>query len=194
MFAAMSEAHRRKKQPELLQEQLLTATAHLLAERGIEAVTLNAVAATAGVSKGGLQHHFSSKQELLDALASRLYQQFVDEIALCQEGDPEPRGRDARAYVRACASGLSGGEERELWKAATVLMMTQSAFRARWQAWEAQAARADREHPQDANRLLMCRLAADGLWLADLLGHRTIDAAQREALLRELESATYGND
>ena len=47
-------------------EQILDAYEHLLVQAGERAATLDAVAAQAKVSKGGLLYHFGSKKALLD--------------------------------------------------------------------------------------------------------------------------------
>ena len=52
-------------------ERLLDAAATVVRRDGAQALTLDAVAAEAGVSKGGLLYHFRSKRDLLDALVGR---------------------------------------------------------------------------------------------------------------------------
>jgi AcrR family transcriptional regulator len=187
----MSEAHRRPKQPHLIRDRLLSATIDLLVEEGIGAVTLNSVAARAGVSKGGLQHHFSSKQELLEALSAQVLQHFKGQVATLAETDAEIHGRNTRAYLRASADGFAEAGERELWKAAMMLVLARPEFRTPYQEWESGLLDQDLERCEDATNLLLCRLAADGLWLADLLGHRAIDPAQRADLVRRLEQMTH---
>ena len=53
-------------------EDLLDALEGLLIDDGERAATLEAVAARAGVSKGGLLYHFRSKNALFEGLAERL--------------------------------------------------------------------------------------------------------------------------
>lgn len=53
-------------------ERVLDAFAELLIDQGERAATLDAVAASAGVSKGGLLYHFGSKDALIDGLLDRL--------------------------------------------------------------------------------------------------------------------------
>lgn len=47
-----------------MQEAILEAARELFAAEGYDAVSMNAIAAQAGVSKGNLFHHFGSKEEL----------------------------------------------------------------------------------------------------------------------------------
>lgn len=57
-------------------DQLIYSAAKIITEKGINHLTLDAVAAEAGVSKGGLIYHFSSKDEIIKALNEHAYQQF----------------------------------------------------------------------------------------------------------------------
>ncbi|WP_326601007.1 TetR/AcrR family transcriptional regulator [Rhodococcus sp. PD04] len=52
--------------------KLLDAFVTILLEQGERAATLEAVAATAGVSKGGLLYHFPSKDALVEGLAEHV--------------------------------------------------------------------------------------------------------------------------
>lgn len=56
-------------------DRLLDAFETLLVTAGSRAATLDAVAAEANVSKGGLLYHFHSKDELLDGMLTRLREQ-----------------------------------------------------------------------------------------------------------------------
>jgi len=53
-------------------DRLLDAFEELLIDGGERSATLNAVAASAGVSKGGLLYHFASKDALVEAQLDRL--------------------------------------------------------------------------------------------------------------------------
>ncbi|PXY30322.1 TetR/AcrR family transcriptional regulator [Prauserella sp. PE36] len=61
-------------------EQVLDAYEDILIESGSAAVTLDAVAARAKVSKGGLLYHFGSKDALLDGLLDRLVRLTVADV------------------------------------------------------------------------------------------------------------------
>lgn len=53
-------------------DRILDALQRILVDTGLHAVTLEAVADEAGVSKGGLLYHFPSKEALITGLARRL--------------------------------------------------------------------------------------------------------------------------
>jgi AcrR family transcriptional regulator len=70
-------ARRVVKDPDVRKNELLDVAAILFFERGYERTTINDIMEKAGVSKGGFYHHFSSKEELLEALATRLAHESV---------------------------------------------------------------------------------------------------------------------
>lgn len=56
-------------------EVLLDAAQVIVTERGVSAMTLENVAALAGVTKGGLIYHFKTRELLLQALVERMVEQ-----------------------------------------------------------------------------------------------------------------------
>lgn len=82
-------------------DRLIEAAITVLRERGGHALTLDAVAKQAEVSKGGLLHHFATKEALILALVRHLYGLFERQVVGYYEADPEPVGRWLRAYIRA---------------------------------------------------------------------------------------------
>jgi AcrR family transcriptional regulator len=62
----------RMPHPESARDRVLVAYEDLLIETGERGATLDAVAARAGVSKGGLLYHFGSKDALTEGLLERL--------------------------------------------------------------------------------------------------------------------------
>ncbi|RUQ97627.1 TetR/AcrR family transcriptional regulator [Labedella endophytica] len=58
--------------PDSARDRILDAFEEVLVASGERAATLDAVAAAAGVSKGGLLYHFASKEALVDGLIERL--------------------------------------------------------------------------------------------------------------------------
>jgi AcrR family transcriptional regulator len=137
--------------------KLLDAASTVIRRDGPQALTLDAVAAEAGVSKGGLLYHFKSKRELLDALVARWMDDFQRDIDAAPGSFPE-------RYVRA--SDGAKAEEAGLLAALVADPGVLTAVRERHAAWQDRIA-TEGGDPVDAT---VARLAADGLWLADLLG------------------------
>jgi AcrR family transcriptional regulator len=61
-------------------ERLLDAAERVVVESGATHLTLDAVAKSAGVSKGGLLYHFPSKEALLQGMVTRHFQEVDAEV------------------------------------------------------------------------------------------------------------------
>jgi AcrR family transcriptional regulator len=140
---------------------------------GPQALTLDAVAAQAGVSKGGLLYHFKSKRELLDALVARWLDEFQQDIDAAPGAFPE-------RYVRA--SDGAKAEEAGLLAALVADPQVLAAVRERHAEWQDRVV-AEGGDPVGAT---VARLAADGLWLADLLGIAPPEGELRKQVLARL--------
>jgi AcrR family transcriptional regulator len=53
-------------------EGVLGAAQRLFMTRGFDAVSIDEIAAAAGIAKGGFYHHFSSKQSVFEAVLDRV--------------------------------------------------------------------------------------------------------------------------
>ena len=95
----MSEAHRKKKQPEQVRRDLLDCTANIAAEFGFAKLTIEAVSKAVGVTKGGLLHHFPNKRALIDAMVVDMLDQTDQYIDAYMAKDATVKGRFTRAYV-----------------------------------------------------------------------------------------------
>lgn len=67
--------------PPSARDRILDAFEELLGEQSERAATLEAVAARAGVSKGGLLYHFASKDALVDGVLARLREHLQEDLA-----------------------------------------------------------------------------------------------------------------
>lgn len=183
----MTEAHERKKQPEIVRRALLDCAAHISQEQGLPAVTLQAVADAAQVTKGGLLHHFPSKQALVQAVFHDLLEQLDTQIDRLLEEDPETHGRFTRAYIRAFAHAESEGASN--WNALPLSSLTDPEMKAMWSRWY--TSRLERHAATDTGlELGIARYAADGLWLAGLLEYSGVGATGQDALIEQLISMT----
>jgi AcrR family transcriptional regulator len=137
--------------------KLLDAASAVIRRDGAQSLTLDAVAAEAGVSKGGLLYHFRSKRDLLDAVVARWLDEFQRDID--DAGGSFPVG-----YVRA--SDGAKAEEAGLLAALVADPDVLTAVRERYATWQDRVV----NEGGDPVEATVARLAADGLWLADLLG------------------------
>ena len=92
---------RTKEEAMKTREAVLKAAARIIVRLGVGGFTIEAVAQEAGVTKGGVMHHFPSKESLIDGLIDQVTEMFnlrvQAELAAEPEGKP---GRWLRAYIR----------------------------------------------------------------------------------------------
>lgn len=158
----MSTAHQRAKQPLQVRRALLDSAIRIAGEQGLAAVTVQAVATAAGVTKGGLFHHFDSKQAMLEAVVLDLIEQLAERIESLMAEDQGP-GVFTRAYVRAILD--QGMNEGDPWRALGAAVVMDPTWQAPWADWLLE--QLARHAGTDADpRLEVVRLAADGAWLA----------------------------
>lgn len=173
--------------------RVLDAAEAIVQTRGVPAMTLEAVARDAGVSKGGLLYHFASKEALLAGMLGRLAETISRDFDATLAAQPEGPGRVARTML-AWAFEDMACEHQD--RAAAVFL---AAFhhdpalldpvRAVFERMRAAIA-ADGLAP-GAGQAIMC--ATDGLFMSRVFGMYELDAAElrtlRAALERLLETA-----
>jgi AcrR family transcriptional regulator len=147
-------------------DRLLEAAAHVVMREGTAAVTLDAVASEAGVSKGGLLYHFPTKMALLEAVTERWHERFDAAIDAKADGAP---GGWTRAYL--AASDFNGedartrGDEYGLMVALAAEPRLLARAHRHYDHWQARV----ENDGIDPVLATIVRLASDGLWFAELL-------------------------
>lgn len=151
------------RSPEDTRDAILGAAHRLFLADGLQA-SLAQVAREAGISKGGLIYHFASKDDLVEALATRMIHEFRQEVeARVEAGDTDP-GRLVRAYVRVSvdpATDQTLAQERQTLEAILgTVPVVQEIWRSDSQWWRDTLA-AD-GLPEGIRDLVVA--AADGVW------------------------------
>lgn len=169
-------------------EQIVTAAQTVVRQNGTDALTLEAVAKEAGVSKGGLLYHFPNKEALIQGMIQTLIDEFNGAVLTEVDLDPAPDkpGRYARAYLRATFNSeyplpaLSEGILAGVALNPSLLNPIQAAFR----EWQERLVN-DGIDPATAT---VIRTASDGLWFAELMGFAPPVEPLRNALYEKLLS------
>jgi AcrR family transcriptional regulator len=163
--------------------ELLDAANAVIRRDGAHALTLDAVAAEAGVSKGGVLYHFGSKRALIDGLVDC----WLDDFEAQFDGPDF-----AAAYVRASDLSDAGPElsASEFGMLAALIEVPEVLEVAR------------ERHAEWMERMLggalaredawLVRLAADGLWYSDLLGIAAPQGDDRRRLIARLLALAAG--
>lgn len=146
----------------LATENLLDAAIRVVTRDGLGALTLDGVAREAGVSKGGLTHHFATKDALVTAMLEHFAQRLVRELDRFAADDPELAGRRVRAMMKVghpelredatAADGQQSSEVQQLFYAAIAAAVVNPKL-----------LEPLRQHA-DALRQRMLQQPSDGLW------------------------------
>ncbi|WP_419690663.1 TetR/AcrR family transcriptional regulator [Burkholderia theae] len=183
---------RRKKAPDQVRAQLLAAASEIATHHGVAALTLDAVAERAGVTKGALQYHFANKQGLLDALFGQATERFTAQMAARMAADSRGDGAAARAYLHAVLDAANPAASTDVLRVLVASMITEQETRARWSVPMREWTRPDPVPLEQAATLMICRLAADGLWISELLDSVEVSAEMRAEIVRQLDAMSKG--
>lgn len=188
-------------------EAILTAAVRVILREGLLGLTLDAVAREAHVSKGGLLHHFASKDALVGGMISHFQAQQHAEIERRvkeQSGteDGDEKVQRLRAYIDAAFPG--GAEEagfgqlsRSQLLALKLSLLAAVALnprlldgnRPQFCEWMMQSF----QRPEDAETWITC-LATDGLWLWELFGLIPLNPDVRQAIITRLQDRALHSD
>ncbi len=176
-------------------QRLLSAASQIIIRDGVNSLTLDAVAHSAEVSKGGLLYHFPSKDLLIQGIVQQLLEDFdkrmEDELEHAGEPVGTP-GRWLRAYIRATLSGIP--YEQEVSAALSVAIAAEpKLLESLKNAFERMRDHADHDGIDPAVATLV-RLSVDGLWFSDVLQLAPLDPAVRVSLIERLIRLTEGGE
>src|SRR5579863_5958395 len=164
--------------------QILQAAVRVTERHGITALTLEAAAEEAGLTKPGLMYHFRTRDDLLIAIQRHLTETW-EELLLAELGKPleqsTPQER-AAAYARVPAS-----------KAELAFMVESASSSELAQVWNDLMARWVPQPPvPDPAQLdlFLARLAADGLWLFEATRPAPLAPEVKQALIRRITELT----
>jgi len=166
---------------------VIDATLQTLQTNGLNKFSLEEIAQQAGVSKGGLLHHFPSKERLLEATIQHLLNAFEALVIDFLAQEPQRPGRWLRAYIRASFEDSSANLEHS----AMLLSFLVD------QPSQMQIIRADYERWSErllndgvpVARAMIIRQAADATWMDRVLG-LTVDDAIHQQIYDELMRMT----
>lgn len=181
---------RRKKEDALqTRDTVLNAAAQVIARHGVSAFTIDAVARESGVTKGGVLHHFPSKEDLINGLIDRVIAVFNTRLEMELEAEPEAEpGRWLRAYIRTVFSVQYDVNNLIPALAAAVAADHQTLERIRRSFEESQRAAA--QDGIDPVQATILRLAVDGLVFTRALGIDVLDAETSQSVQNELVRLT----
>ena len=175
---------------EATRRSVLDAAAELVARDGASRLTLDAVAERVGLSKGGILHHFATKDSLIAAMIEDVVTHFEADLQRHMAGESGP-GSFARAFLGACLDregALTHTIKVSAGIVAAVAINSQllAPLRRRYAEWRARLEN-DGIDPAIAE---LVRSAADGLWLGNVLDLGPPSVAVRQRVFAKLIELT----
>jgi AcrR family transcriptional regulator len=181
-----SDGDKKRKAPGARREAVLDAAEALVIDLGAAHLTMDAVAARAGVSKGGVLHHFPTKSDLIKAMLARLLAVFRSDMEMIERIAGASLKDHLRAWIRliqttdekldrvSSALLTAAANEPDLMKPFADMMRDR-------------AARYRQEHASFGPALVILT-ALDGYWLFNALGLKPIQKQDAAAFFGALNA------
>lgn len=164
-------------------DSILDAAEKVIRRQGMAATTIEGVAAEAGVSKGGLFYHFSSKKEMLLKLVERYEKKFLDTRQEIFDSLPESPYRLLKATIIASIKNpaKSTANVSNVLALLDDVDLRKKVLEAKQRTFNEISA--GYPHPE---KVALAMLAADGLWVMDLFSGETVPIEFQEKIIAEL--------
>jgi AcrR family transcriptional regulator len=177
--------------------RILDAAERIVLRQGAAHLTLDAVAAETGISKGGLLYHFRSKDELVRGMIRRLLEQFNAEVARLESCDPCPTGRRVRAMLNANFPQEPSETSVHNDRVAAALLAAVATNPALLDDLRESTRRM--EHAMlndglDPVTAMVVHMAADGIWMSRLFGIPHPSGELRDQVVDRLRVISYGTE
>ncbi|MDQ0268208.1 TetR/AcrR family transcriptional regulator [Cytobacillus purgationiresistens] len=167
---------------------ILKSATEFILSNDIYSLTLDAVAKSAGISKGGLLYHFPNKEALLKALALYIFEDFNERFLLQAEKDPVEKGRYSRALIELSKWDLDHHAKLNVGIVANSFLDQdlQGSIDELYQSIQTQIMN-DGLDPVDST---IIRLAIDGLYFSEMYQIAPIKGDLREQVIQRLLDMT----
>ncbi|AQT04611.1 TetR/AcrR family transcriptional regulator [Acetobacter persici] len=166
-------------------ERVMECAEQLVQRDGALALTLDAVAREAGITKGGLQYCFGSKDDLITALIDRWIAAFDTEVQTHTPPDATPADK-ARAYVQVCAQMDDATRARIAGTLITLLQSPDHLKKIR--DWYAGWLTSEVCHSDEARQMRTMIFAAEGAFFLRSFGFITMQDVEWQAAFADIQT------
>ena len=168
-------------------ERVLAAAVDIVAREGSSHLTMDAVAAESGLSKGGVLYHFPSKEQLLSAMLDHALNGYEERWQTNQATKDDSA---LEAWIRAEQEETPA--VRSLAQALLANAAEASALLDPARALTAQVQNRIRKESSDADMALLLMYSAEGMRLADMFNLAPFTPTQRRRLNKRLLELARG--
>ena len=159
-------------------ERIIDVAEQIVIGEGASHMTMDAVAAKAGVSKGGLIYHFHSQRDLLQAMIDRFVDRVDAHMNHARAQLPESSARNIMAYVQTWFA--IGGDYRRTASALLAAMAREpellQSVRQKHRAVLSEIV----ERSPNPGLAVVLSLATEGMWMSELLDISPLTDSERD--------------
>lgn len=177
------------KRAELTKTLLINAALDAIAQAGATTFTLDSVAKRAGVSKGALLHHFSTRSLLIEGVIQDRVNRFWHQVQDLILQDREPHGRVTRAYVKVITD--REGALSPAWRGLGTAFVSDPSLMQMWRDTLRHSQSGIEAECAICTAACIARLSADSLWHCELFGSLRLTDEARERLVERMVEMTY---
>ena len=172
--------------------KILDAAERVVIRDGVARLTLDAVAAEAGLSKGGFLYNFPSKDALIRGMVDHLIEASEATIAKLVAADPDSKGRYTRAILGVNFPQRDSTAEHHNRVASALLaavLTNPKLLEPLHEVYRNVVARLAKDGIDPVSASII-QLAADGLWMSEMLGLPGPAPARRKKIVQRLYRMT----
>jgi len=173
------------------QEIILDATALLIQEQDVRALTFADIANTADIAEEELRRLFPSLEDLVKAAAERMYHAFVDRIEE-ELGDDDSPGAWTRAFIRASYAEEAREDFPKIGRVLLSTVAYQPELIEPLRDRQAEMLAAMHGDGLDPMTVYTVRAAMEGLWMGEMFGMELVPRERRDAFVDHLTGLTRG--
>nr|WP_156278722.1 TetR/AcrR family transcriptional regulator [Paenibacillus sp. NEAU-GSW1] len=163
----------------------MSAASSIVNTLGAEKLTLEAVAKQAGMSKGGLLHHFPNKQALVHAMMEHSTVSFISNVT-DKVSYATGEGKWTLAYIEATFADAANDCGKEINAAIISSLFSSPDVLGKLQSEYAELQKHIENDGIDPVLATIIRLAADGLWFSEMVGVGELDGDLRHKVIEYL--------
>lgn len=155
-----------KRKADETRKIIFDAASQILIQDGLSSLTLEKVAATAGLSKGGLLYHFPTKIALVDGLFKHHNALFEERLQDLYEREKDSPGAWVRAYALASLEQINDPDTASLYAslfaAEEKYVSAHQIMRDKYKKWQKRL----EDSRLDTKLATLIRFAVDGMWFS----------------------------
>lgn len=169
-------------------QHILKSATEFILENDYQALTLDAVAKQAGISKGGLLYHFPNKEALLNGLAKYIFDEFTESFNEQARKDPIEKGKWSRALIEVSKWDLEHNAELNVGIIAASMLNPDLIENISASCQYIQS-KVEQDHIDPVTATII-RLAIDGFYYSELFNIAPLNENLREKVIKQLIDMT----